>query len=321
MIHEMNKIFSVTGNGLKFIILLIFRSPVSFLLTAINAVFLQQAFNAVEQNNTERLTAVCFAFLVAILCIFLYNGTVWSIYAPFTSRLSGKLSMKLFDKISKFSCERIEKTSHGDWMTRLNIDVQLPFSQPLHFPHAVNAILQVVISAIMLWVINTAVFGWVIIFVVPHIVVSQIFVARVMPKLNKKFLEATANNTSELTAIITCADITALYDGQDYLMKRFEKSSLEMRRAKMKICAKNALNGAITVLALSGYIVLLIVSVRGIANEYLTFGDLTAAFQYRLGIIIGTNMFINCIISIQASMTGIRRINEVMSEKTEEANG
>ena len=323
MIREMIKLLNYTGGGLRFVILLILRSPVDLAFTAINAVFLQQAFNAVEQNSADRLTFVCLIFGVASLGIFLYNGTIWSIYAPFVVRMEKRLRIKLFDKITKFSYERIEKTSHGDWITRLNTDVQMPFSQPIHFPHAVNAILRISVSAFILWLINPAVFGWVMVFVIPHIITSQFLVARVMPKLNKISLEATAKNTSELTAIMTCADIAALYDGQDLLMKRFEESSLKLRRIKMKICSRNALNGAIAVLpfGLSGYLILLIASSGWIANGYLTFGDLTATFQYRLGILIGSMMFINCIISIQASMAGIRRINETMSEKMEETDG
>jgi ABC-type multidrug transport system fused ATPase/permease subunit len=160
-------------------------------------------------------------------------------------------------------------------------------------------------------------------FVVPHFLTSQFFVVRHMQKLNKESLEATAKNTGEMTALITCADVALLYDGQDYLMKRFEKSSLELLRAKMKIWKRNSLNAVIAILpfGLPGYLILLIVSGAWIAQGQLTFGDLTAAFQYRLGVLIGANMLINCIVSIKASMAGIQRINETVYEKTEGTNG
>ena len=144
-----------------------------------------------------------------------------------------------------------------------------------------------------------------------------------MQELNKKSLEATAKNTSEMAAFITCANVALLYDGQNYLMKRFEKSSLELLRAKMKIIKRNSINATIAILpfGLSGYLVLLIISGNWIAQGYLTFGDLTAAFQYRGGVLIGANMLINCIVSIKASMAGIHRINETMYADAEGANG
>ena len=50
-----------------------------------------------------------------------------------------------------------------------------------------------------------------------------------------------------------------------------------------------------------------------IANGHFTFGDLTAAFQYRGGVLVGSLTLINCLVSIQASIAGIRRLNETMS--------
>jgi len=160
MFREMKKLVKITGSGLRFTVLLILRSPVSFCMTAINAIFLQQAFNAVEQADTSRLVFVCIIFIVANTSIFLYNGTIWSIYAPFVVRMESKLRLNLFGKILGFSHERVEATPHGEWLTRLNTDVQMPFSQPLHLPHAVNAILQLILSSIFLCIINPVVFGW-----------------------------------------------------------------------------------------------------------------------------------------------------------------
>ncbi len=148
---------------------------------------------------------------------------------------------------------------------------------------------------------------------------QRIAIARAMPRLNKKSLEATAKNTGELTALITCADVALLYGGQDYLIKRFEQRSLELLRARMEIHKRNALGAAILPLfGLGGYLVLLMANSTWISNRLLTFGDLTAAFQYRNGVLIGSMMLINCIVSIQASMAGLHRINEIMAEKTEE---
>lgn len=322
MLCEMKKLLSVTGGGFKFIILLILRSPVDLCMTAIQAVFLQNAFNAIEQNDTDGLKVVCVAFIIASLCIFLYNGAVWGTYAPFVVRMESKLRVNLFDKILRFSCERIEATAGGEWLTRLNTDVQMPFSKPLHFPHAASAILRICVSAIILWIINPAVFGWVMLFAIPHTIVSQLFVARAMPELNKKALEATAKNTGELAALITSAELALLYDGQAYLMKRFEQSSLALLRSKMRIHKRNALSTAILpIFGLGGYIVLLIASSSWISDGILTFGDLMAAFQYRGGVLIGGLMLINCIISIQAGLACIRRVNETMEEKTEVTNG
>ena len=318
MLRDYIKILKITGNGWRYAFLILLRSPVDILFTWTQASFLQYAFNSVGEANGAGLMRACLFFGIATLCVFLYNGTIWMFFAPFGVRMERKLRVKLYGKISSFSYEKIESLPHGDWLTRLNTDVQMPFSQPVHFPSAACSIVNISVSAIILWLINPAVFGWVVLFAVPHIAISQLLIARIMPVLNKKSLEAAAENTGELTTLITCADIAALYDGHNYLLKRFEESSLGLLKAKMKIIKRNSLNAAILPLfGLSGYLVLLIVSSSWIASGNLAFGDLTAAFQYRGGVLAGSLMLINCLITIQASMAGIRRLNETMSEKTE----
>ena len=220
---EMNKVLKATGDRWRFAALIILRSPVSIAMTFVNAIFLQQAFNAVTENNNNRLIAACLFFGIASLCTFLYNGTIWSIYAaPQTIKMEGKLRVKLFKKISSFSCKRIESLEQGDWLTRLNIDVQMPFSES--WPHTVSAIVNIIISSLILWSINPSVYGLILLFVIPHVILSQLLIARVMPELNKNSLEATAINTNDFTALINYADIASQYNGHEYFIKRFEKA-------------------------------------------------------------------------------------------------
>ena len=318
MIAEMRKILKTTDCTIKFIMLLLLRCPFDAAFTVINAVFLQNAFNSLTRNDATSLSTACFGFGVANLCLFLYNGTVWSVYAAFVVRMEGRLRKKLYQKISSLSCQKIEDAPPGNWLTLLNADVRMPFSRPLHFPHAVCAITNISVSAVILWIMNPAAFGWIMVFVIPHILVSQFLIAKAMPELNKKCLEAAAANASEVTSLITCADVAVLYDAHDFLMKRFKKSSLNLLRANMDVRAKNALSAAILPLfGLSGYLTLLIVAGGWIANGELTFGDLTAAFQYRGGVLTGAIMLINSLIAISASMASIRRLNATMSEETE----
>lgn len=322
MLREMRTLFRWIGGGIRFYILLFLRSPFEAARTVAYAVFLQNAFGTIADGDSRRLTLVCLLYGVASILLFLYNGTVWSIYAPFVTRMEGRLRRLLFSKIASFSYAHIEATPQSEWVTRLNTDVQMPFSRPIHLPHAACAIVNIGVSAVILWNMNPRIFGWIMLFVVPHILFSQLFIARTMPQLQQKSLEATAQNTGELTAMITCADIAVLYDAQGYLLKRFERSSLLLRRANMRIRHRNALSAAVLPLfGMGGYLTLLIAGSAWIAEGSLTFGELTAAFQYRGGVLIGAMMLINSLISINASIAGIQRINRTLSEKAEEQNG
>jgi len=319
MFHEIKKLLAITGQKLRFLALLIMRCPFNAAMTVVNAVFLGSAFNAVTANDSSRLLTVCLIYIFSCLGLFLYNGTIWSIYAPFVVRMEAKLRRMLFRKITTLSCQRIESAGSGEWITRLNTDVQMPFSRPIHLPHAVCAIVNISVSAIILGQMNLTVFYLVLLFVIPHIVLSQLFIARAMPALNKKVLETLALNSGDFAAIITCADTAILYDGQEFLLKRFKNSSLQLMRANMKIKFRNAAGaGILPLFGLGGYLALLAVCGKWIAAGNFSFGDLTAAFQYRGGILVGSMMLVNSLVSIKASTAGINRINDLMSEKTED---
>ena len=318
MIREMKNIFKHTGGGAKFICLLLLRCPFDAASNIIYANFFKRAFDAVEGGGAAALNRVCLMFLIGSCFLFLYNGAIWRVYAPFVTRIEGRLRRRLFAKICSFSFKRIESASAGEWLTRLNADVEMPFSRPLHLPHFVCAIVNIGVSAAILLRMNPFVFKWVVLFVVPHIAVSQFFIARAMPELNKKSLEARGKNTDALAAFINCADTCALYGAENYLSDKFNESSLEILSANMKIHFKNAFGAAILpFFGLIGYFTLIAVSSGRIADGQFTFGDLMSAFQYRGGVLLGAFMLINSVVSIKASMAGIKRINYTMREDSD----
>lgn len=319
MIHEISKIFKVTQGTSKFILLLLLRCPFDALLTIVQATFLLYSFDSIQQINKVNLEFVCIAFGIASIILFIYNGIVWSLYASFVVKTEAKLRYEIFAKISSVSLSQIESKQQGEWITRLNSDVQMPFSQPVHLPHLVCSFMKILVSSTILLYISPSIFGLVILFVIPHILISQLFIAKPMTKFTKKSLEATDKSTSSLNTLIVYADIAALYDAKDFFMKRFEESSLHIRKVNMKIRKRNALGGAIlTLFGLGGYLIILLAGSLCEAGGPLPFEKLTAVFQYRGGVLTGSLMFVNSLISIKASMAGIQRINETLEMNSEE---
>jgi len=296
--------------------LVLLRSPVGLAMTFMNAFFLQRAFNAVAADDGTALNAACLAFLAVSACVFIYNGSVWSACAaPLVVKLEGRLRMLLFDKISSLPYKRFETAQTGEWMTRLNIDVQTPYNEVL--PHIASAVLNIGVFAIIIYLMDPAVLGWILLFVIPHILFSQLFIARRMPELNKRSLEAAGNNTDELNTLLISSDISALYDAGEYFMERFKISSDDLFKANMRIRILNALSaGILPLFGIGGYLALLIIGAGWISDGHMTFGDLTAAFQYRGGVLVGSLTLINCLVALQSNMAGIRRLNSLMAEET-----
>lgn len=224
--------------------------------------------------------------------------------------------------MSGITLRKIEENPSGEWFTRLNADVQSAsalLSQPLHLPHAVVSIVGITISAIILVSMNKLIFILVIALVIPHMLISHYFIAKPMTVLATKAQEVAARSTTDMNTLISCADTAILYDAQGFLLSRFEESSLNLRKANMRMRKRSAAGSALLpMMGMSGYFVILILGGVWISEGSLTFGELTAAFQYRGGVLVGFMMLINSLTSIRAALAGVRRVNETMGIQAEE---
>jgi len=236
--------------------------------------------------------------------------------------MGGENTPEIVRHISCLSLQQIEARPSGEWITRLNSDVQAAtalLNQPLHVPHAVVATVNICVCSIILALLNPDIFGLIIVFVIPHILISQFYIAKPMIGHAINVQEITARNTTDLNALMTCADTAILYGAQEFLLRRFEKSSLDLRKANMKIHHRKAIgNGLLPLMGLCGYLVILLAGGRWMASGTMTFGDLTAVFQYREGLLKGSMMLINSLTNIKTALAGVKHINETMDITPEE---
>lgn len=321
-IRDIWKLFRMAGRVRLFIILTLLRCPFEALRTALQASFLQFAFGMINKGNQNGLYYVCVLFGIGSLFLFLYNGTVWTFYATYVIKWVGAIRRKLFWHISCLSLQQIEAKPSGEWITRLNSDVHAAtamLNQNLHIPHAAVFTVHICVSSMMLVLMNPGIFGLIIMFVIPHILISQLFIAKPMIRFAMNVQEAIAKNTTDMNALVTCADTAILYDAQGFLLRRFEESSSELRRANMKIQHRRAIeSGLLPLMGMSGYLVILLMGGSWIAAGDLTFGELIATFEYRGGVLVGSMLLINSLMNIRTALAGVRRVNETMCIALEE---
>lgn len=194
------------------------------------------------------------------------------------------------------------------------------YKRKFQLPHAVVAVANILVSSGILIYRSPVIFALVMAFVIPHVWISQRFIALPMTALKNRSQQATARNTNDLDALIGCADTAILYDAQGYLLRRFEQSSLELRHTHMAMRRRTAAGGALLpLMGMTGYLVLLLVGGRWIASGEMTFRELTAAFQYRGGVLVGLMMLVNSLMNIRASRAGIARVLEILNIPSEQA--
>lgn len=320
MLRELCKIFKVIGGGKNFIFLLLLRCPFDAIRSILQALFLQESFIAINEKNISNLYLACGIFSIGSLLLFLYNGTIWIKYSSYIIRLESNLRKKSFEHVSRLSLEDIDTRSTGEWYTRLNTDVQMNIlNKPLHLPHVVVACVSILVSAVILLVIHSQFFVIIILFIIPHVLINQTFLVKPMGLYATKVQEATDRNTTDMNTLITCADTAMLYDGWDFLLGRFEDSSLYIHKVNMDIKRRSSIGDAILpIMGLGGYLTLLLIASFFISSGTMTFGNLTAVFQYRGSLLTGTLMLINSLINIKIALVGVKRINETIHMKLED---
>jgi len=213
--RDMLAFFRMAGGVRQFIILILLRCPFDALYTVIQASFLRFAFGAINKANPNELCHVCALFGIGSLFLFLYNGTVWTLYATNVTKWVGTIRRKLFSHVSGLPLQQIESRPIGEWMTRLNADVQAAtamLNQSIHLPHAVVAIVNICASSLILILMDPRMFGLIMLFVVPHILINRIFVTKPMTRFAINVQEVTDKNTNDMNTLVTCADIAILYD-------------------------------------------------------------------------------------------------------------
>lgn len=320
--RELCSLFRHTGGFRRFVLLTALRCPFDALQTLLQAGFLWAAVQAIGQSDTVRLTIACGAYGLGSLLLYLYNGTIWSVYAAYVARWAGSVGRCLFHHLCGLSLQQIEARSSGEWMTRLNADVQAAsamLNQPIHLPHAAVSAINIVVScAVLLWM-NPAILGLILLFVIPHLLLVQLVLARPMTGLSLSIQQATDRCTAGLQPMVECASTAILYDAREFLLDRFRQSSLRLLRENLRLRHRAALGGALLpLLGMGGYLLLLYVGGGWIAAGKLTFGELVAAFQYRGGVLLGAMMLASSLMNMKTALAGVRRVNETMAIPVEE---
>jgi ABC-type multidrug transport system fused ATPase/permease subunit len=323
MLKDIRTLLRNSGMQRIYYMLLLLRMPFDALLTLVQAIFLKQAFRAIQCRDNPRLLEVCILFGIESLALFLYNGTVWSRFGPMCVRLGGRLRRAMLNKLCELPLRVIEEKSQGDIITRINQDTNMALQMlggSVNIPHFAVAAVKVVAISVLLLVMDFKMFLLVWIALLPHILLNQIVIVKRMTQYQTEAQKAAGAATTVLSSMIDSAGAAILYDGQEYLLKEYEKCSKATLAAKMKIIWRNTLGTAlIPLFGLGGFLVLLLAGGGMISKGIMSFGDLTAIFQYRGGVQSGVMLMLNCLGNLKINRAGAIRVNEIIGGQKDAA--
>lgn len=302
----------------KYIFLIILRAPFDAVRTWMLAGLMKNVFYSIETGDVEKLLTEGAVYGLICVLLFLYNGTIWSIYAAFAAKVEAVLQRMVIDRILSFPLCRIENTRNGEWITRLNSDIQMAIiimNAPLNMPHLVVATINTVVASVLLFKCNLILFIVVVAFTLPYLFLNYKIVLKNVPKLKRESVNAMSENTSSIEPLITEADVILLYEAEDLMIKKCEMTSRKLMKMNMRIHVRNAVSDAVIRLFGSyGYLVILLIGYGMICKDDMAFSDLVYGFQVRGSLLAGLTMLITSWNNIKMNSVCVNRLNDIMEE-------
>lgn len=157
----------------KYIVLLLLRSPFDAFRTWLLANLMKSIFRCLESYHSGALWKLCVVYGLLCVLLFVYNGIIWAKYAAFSAKVESCLQKKMFDQILSLPLERIDARLSGEWITRLNSDIQAAFTMmngPLNIPHLVVAVINTMLSCLLMRKSSLLFLGITWIFALPQFV-------------------------------------------------------------------------------------------------------------------------------------------------------
>ncbi len=315
---NLSKLVKRMGLWRKYIFLLLLRSPFDAFRTWLSAYLMKSIFSCLETDNSDALLKICIVCGLLCAMLFVYNGIIWEKYAAFSAKVEIWLQKKMFEKILSLPLWRIDSRLSGEWITRLNSDIQAAFTMmngPLNIPHLVVAVLNTMLSCLLMLKSSLLFLGITWMFAIPQLVINYKIVLKSIPKLKEQSQNAMAENTSAIKPLLTDADAILLYDAKELMMINCAEHSRRLMKINLKMHVRRAISDVgMRLFGMGGYLMILFTGYRFIFNGAMVFSDVVYCFQVRGSVLSGMFMLITCLNNLKANSVCIKRINDTLEE-------
>lgn len=315
---ELGKLVRRMGLLRKYIFLLLLRSPFDAFRTWMSAGLMKSIFSCLETDNSGALLKLCVVYGLLCAMMFAYNGIIWAEYAAFSAKAEICLQKKMFEKILSLPLWRVESRFSGEWITRLNSDIQAAFTMmngPLNIPHLVTAVINTMLSCLLMMKSSLLFLGITWLFAIPQFVIHYKVVLKSIPRLKEDSQNAVAENTSAIKPLLTDADTILLYDAKELMMRNCAKTSRRLMKINMKMHVRKAVSDvSMRLFGIGGYLMLLFTAYGFIYNGTMAFSDAVYCFQVRGSVLSGVSMLITCLSNLKANSVCVKRMNDTLEE-------
>lgn len=314
---ELAKLIRRLGIRRKYILLLLMRSPFDAFRTWMQAYLMKSVFLCLEMEEMGRLLTVCVSGGLLCAMLFLYNGTVWSFFAAFAAAVEARLRREMTEKIMGMPYKRMHDRSSGEWITRLDGDIQAAVNMmnaPLNIPHAATASINAALSCFLLLRGSPALFAITWLFLLPHLLINYLLVLRRVPDLQEESRAAMADVTSSVEPLIAEAESIVLYDAGSLMLEKCGRDSRRLMRTNLRMHLRRGVGDMVFhLLGIGGYLALLTAGLAMIAVGKMAFSDFAYCSQLRGSILGSVLMLITCKSNIRINSVCVKKVNEALT--------
>ncbi|MBR4342056.1 MAG: ABC transporter ATP-binding protein [Lachnospiraceae bacterium] len=314
---KVRKILKETGMTKDFIFVMILRAPFNFLNAVLAANMLESFIRLIEIKEEGELLSTFGIFLLFTIMLFGYNMFVWAFVSmKINIRFIKKLRMRVYKSLLSRTGQEMEELSAGDWISRLNSDIDktdLYLMGPLNFVHLLNAAVNLTLSSIVLFILNKTMLAAALIITLPFFFLSSVVIIRKIPIYKKKSREHYARFTNWMEPVVNASESIRIFEGEELVKTRAEQESLEILRNNMKAHRRNALAAGVnTFSGMTGYLLLLFLGNSMLGRELENFARMMKITQYRGEMMKSVMMTNSCIGRMKGNLPAAERVEKIL---------
>ena len=273
--------------------------------------------NIVDMGYIIKMGLILVLMAVVSLCC----GAVAAVTcAKASAGFAKNLRYDIFNNIQTYSFENIDKFSSSSLVTRMTTDVanvQMSFMMVIRT--AVRAPFMLVFSIVMAFIMGGALAGAFVV-IIPVLAAGLLIVARnAMPAFRRVFKKYDKLNES-IEENVRAARVVKGFSRQEYEKQKFGKAADEIQYDFTKAERIVALNSPIMQFCV--YFNMIFVMIMGAklaissGGRVINVGEMSAMLTYGMQILINLMMLSMIYVMLTMSMESMKRIYEVLSEKT-----
>ena len=289
------------------------------------------------ENNTSSVDGIWkyAILLVAMALISMFGGFMGGFLgAKASTGFAKNLRKDVFDNIQTFSFENIDKFSSSSLVTRLTTDVvnaQNSFQMSIRI--IIRAPLMFIFSIIMAFILGGSM-ALAFVVVIPLLLVGLLLVFKKVSPIFKKVFKKYDNLNESVQENVSGIRVVKSYVREDYEREKFNNASEDITKDFIKAEKIMALTSPIMNFAI--YFIIIFVFGFGsylILTTFIGFNDvedpiygalstgqLSAILTYGMQILHSFMIFAGVIVMFTMSLESMRRINEVLEEKSTLSN-